>query len=182
MTRRIILDCDPGHDDAIAMLLAHGNPDVELAAVTTVAGNAGIEAVTRNALAVARIAGIAGVPFAAGAGRPLVRSVEYAPDIHGDSGLDGPVLPEPAFEVDPRGAVQLIIDTVIRLVPGVLGDETSHKYDSFSEAGLLEYPQYTRPREFRGMSVPDILLSGNHGEIAKWRQQQSLERTRQRRG
>jgi tRNA (guanine37-N1)-methyltransferase len=76
----------------------------------------------------------------------------------------------------------LIIDTVIRLVPGVLGDETSHKYDSFSEAGLLEYPQYTRPREFRGMSVPDILLSGNHGEIAKWREQQSLERTRQRRG
>jgi len=76
----------------------------------------------------------------------------------------------------------LIIDTVIRLVPGVLGDETSSKYDSFSEAGLLEYPQYTRPREFRGMTVPDILLSGNHGEIAKWREQQSLERTRDRRG
>jgi tRNA (guanine37-N1)-methyltransferase len=76
----------------------------------------------------------------------------------------------------------LVIDTVIRLVPGVLGDETSSKYDSFSEAGLLEYPQYTRPREFRGMAVPDILLSGNHGEIAKWREQQSLERTRQRRG
>ncbi len=76
----------------------------------------------------------------------------------------------------------LIIDTVIRLVPGVLGDETSSKYDSFSEAGLLEYPQYTRPREFRGMTVPDILLSGNHGEIARWREQQSLERTRQRRG
>jgi tRNA (guanine37-N1)-methyltransferase len=76
----------------------------------------------------------------------------------------------------------LVIDTVIRLVPGVLGDETSSKYDSFSEAGLLEYPQYTRPREFRGMAVPDILLSGNHGEIAKWREQQSLERTQQRRG
>ncbi|HEY4260857.1 MAG TPA: tRNA (guanosine(37)-N1)-methyltransferase TrmD [Schlesneria sp.] len=76
----------------------------------------------------------------------------------------------------------LVIDTVIRLVPGVLGDETSSKYDSFSEAGLLEYPQYTRPREFRGMAVPDILLSGNHGEIARWREQQSLERTRQRRG
>lgn len=76
----------------------------------------------------------------------------------------------------------LIIDTVIRMVPGVLGDETSSKYDSFSESGMLEYPQYTRPREFRGMPVPDILLSGNHGEIARWRQQQSLERTRQRRG
>ena len=76
----------------------------------------------------------------------------------------------------------MVIDTVIRLVPGVLGDETSSKYDSFGESGLLEYPQYTRPREFRGMTVPDILLSGNHGEIARWREQQSLERTRQRRG
>lgn len=76
----------------------------------------------------------------------------------------------------------LIIDTVIRLIPGVLGDETSSKYDSFGESGLLEYPQYTRPREFRGMSVPDILLSGNHGAIAEWRAQQSLERTRHKRG
>ena len=76
----------------------------------------------------------------------------------------------------------MIVDTVIRLVPGVLGDETSSKYDSFSESGLLEYPQYTRPREFRGMTVPEILLSGNHGEIAKWREQQSIERTKRRRG
>jgi tRNA (guanine37-N1)-methyltransferase len=76
----------------------------------------------------------------------------------------------------------LIIDTVIRMVPGVLGDETSSKYDSFSEEGLLEHPQYTRPREFRGMTVPDVLLSGNHGEIARWRALQSLERTRDRRG
>ena len=76
----------------------------------------------------------------------------------------------------------LIIDTVIRLIPGVLGDETSSKYDSFGESGLLEYPQYTRPREFRGMTVPDVLLSGNHQVIAEWRHQQSLERTRQKRG
>jgi len=76
----------------------------------------------------------------------------------------------------------LVIDTVIRLTPGVLGDETSSKYDSFGESGLLEYPQYTRPREFRGMSVPDILLSGNHEVIAKWRLQQSLDMTRRKRG
>ncbi|SFI11226.1 tRNA (guanosine(37)-N1)-methyltransferase TrmD [Planctomicrobium piriforme] len=76
----------------------------------------------------------------------------------------------------------LVIDAVIRLIPGVLGDETSAKYDSFSSAALLEYPQYTRPREFRDMRVPDILLSGDHGAIAKWRHEQSLERTRQRRG
>ena len=76
----------------------------------------------------------------------------------------------------------LVIDSVIRLIPGVLGDETSARYDSFSSAQLLEHPQYTRPREFRGMTVPEILLSGNHGAIAQWRAEQSLERTRQRRG
>jgi tRNA (guanine37-N1)-methyltransferase len=76
----------------------------------------------------------------------------------------------------------LLIDTVIRLVPGVLGDETSAKYDSFGETGLLEYPQYTRPREFRGMAVPEVLLSGNHEAIARWRREQSELRTRERRG
>ncbi len=76
----------------------------------------------------------------------------------------------------------LIIDAVMRLVPGVLGDETSSRYDSFAEGELLEYPQYTRPREFRGMTVPDILLSGNHQEIAAWRAKQSEERTKARRG
>jgi tRNA (guanine37-N1)-methyltransferase len=75
----------------------------------------------------------------------------------------------------------LVIDSVIRLIPGVLGDESSAKYDSFAESGLLEYPQYTRPREFRGMTVPDILLSGDHGKIAKWRAEESLKRTRERR-
>ena len=75
----------------------------------------------------------------------------------------------------------LLIDAVIRLIPGVLGDETSSRYDSFSNAGLLEHPQYTRPREFRGMSVPDILLSGNHQAIARWQHEQSLKRTAERR-
>ena len=75
----------------------------------------------------------------------------------------------------------LLIDTVIRLIPGVLGDETSSKYDSFSNAGLLEHPQFTRPREYRGMTVPDILLSGNHEAIAKWQHEQSLKRTAERR-
>ncbi len=75
----------------------------------------------------------------------------------------------------------LIIDTVIRMLPGVLGDETSAKYDSFSDSGLLEHPQFTRPREFRGMSVPDVLLSGNHEEIQRWQTEQSLTRTQQRR-
>lgn len=75
----------------------------------------------------------------------------------------------------------LIIDTVIRMIPGVLGDETSSRYDSFAEKGLLEHPQYTRPREFRGMAVPDVLLSGNHKEIAQWEEEQSLKATQERR-
>jgi tRNA (guanine37-N1)-methyltransferase len=75
----------------------------------------------------------------------------------------------------------LVIDAVIRLVPGVLGDETSSKYESFAESGQIEYPQFTRPREFRGMRVPDVLLNGNHQEIARWREQASRERTLERR-
>lgn len=80
-------------------------------------------------------------------------------------------------------AAMVVIDALVRLVPGVLGDEQSNKQDSFSsENRLLEFAQYTRPREYRGHAVPEVLLSGNHPEIAEWRRQNSLERTRQRRG
>ena len=72
----------------------------------------------------------------------------------------------------------VVIDTVIRYVPGVLGDETSVAEESHSEPGRLEYPQYTRPRVFRGMEVPEILLSGNHPAIARWRKEQSEARSR----
>jgi tRNA (guanine37-N1)-methyltransferase len=74
-------------------------------------------------------------------------------------------------------AAMVIIDAIVRLLPGALGDEDSAKNDSFSN-GLLEYPQYTRPEVFRGMKVPEILLSGDHAKIAEWRQQQALERTK----
>jgi tRNA (guanine37-N1)-methyltransferase len=74
-------------------------------------------------------------------------------------------------------AAMVVIDAVARLLPGALGDEDSAKNDSFSE-GLLEYPQYTRPEVFRGMKVPDILLSGDHAKIAEWRKKQSIERTK----
>lgn len=113
MPQRIILDCDPGHDDAIAMLLAHGNPDIELLAVTTVAGNQTLDKVTRNALAISRVAGITAVPVAAGCARPLVRTLRTAADIHGESGLDGPSLPDAVLALDERHAVDLIIDTVM---------------------------------------------------------------------
>jgi len=71
----------------------------------------------------------------------------------------------------------LVIDAVMRFIPGILGDETSAKYDSFAQSGRIEYPQYTRPREFRGMTVPEVLLSGNHRDIEQWRNQQSRQRT-----
>jgi len=74
----------------------------------------------------------------------------------------------------------VIIDAMVRLLPGALGDQDSAVDDSFS-AGLLEYPQYTRPEDFKGLKVPDVLLSGNHREIDKWRKQQALEKTRQNR-
>jgi tRNA (guanine37-N1)-methyltransferase len=67
----------------------------------------------------------------------------------------------------------IIIDSVVRLIPGVLGGENSAKIESFSDGDNLEYPQYTKPYDFRGMTVPDVLLSGNHGEIAKWREEHS---------
>ena len=76
--------------------------------------------------------------------------------------------------------VMVIIDAVTRLLPGVLGDEDSARDDSFSH-GLLEYPQYTRPADFRGMKVPEVLLSGNHAEIARWQAEQARLRTKERR-
>lgn len=74
----------------------------------------------------------------------------------------------------------VVIDAVTRLLPGVLGDDSSSAEESFSE-NLLEYPQYTRPADFRGMKVPEVLLSGDHGAVEEWRQEQAVERTAQRR-
>jgi len=77
-------------------------------------------------------------------------------------------------------AAAVVIDAVVRLIPGVLGHDESNKDETFSES-LLEYPQYTRPREFRGMKVPDILLSGDHAKIEAWRQAEARKRTQARR-
>ena len=77
-------------------------------------------------------------------------------------------------------AAMVLIDAVVRLLPGALGDEASAAEESFT-SNTLEYPQFTRPREFRGMEVPEVLLSGDHGKIAAWRREQSLERTLERR-
>lgn len=117
MVRKVILDCDPGHDDAFAMLLANGNPGVDLVAITTVAGNQTLANVTWNARSVATLGGITGVPIAAGCDRPLVRE-QIVADIHGRTGLDGTTLPEPTVPLDPRHGVDLIIETVMAAEPG----------------------------------------------------------------
>jgi tRNA (guanine37-N1)-methyltransferase len=82
-----------------------------------------------------------------------------------------------------NGAIAAVVvtDAVIRLIPGVLGDERSPIEESFGDPGILEAPHYTRPADYRGMRVPEVLLSGHHGEIAKWRRQQAEERTRRNR-
>jgi len=109
--QKIILDCDPGHDDAMAILLANASPVIDLLAVTTVAGNQTLAKTTLNARRVCSRAGIRGVPVAAGCERPLVRAPRVAANIHGESGLEGPTFTgEPDVPLDPRHAVDLIIE------------------------------------------------------------------------
>ncbi|UPO78543.1 nucleoside hydrolase [Arthrobacter sp. Helios] len=160
MPTKIILDCDPGHDDAVALLLAHGSPEIELLAVTTVVGNQTLEKVTRNALAIARVANITGVPFAAGSPRPLVRTIENAPDIHGESGMDGPELPEPAIELDPRHAVDLIIDTVMAHEPGTV--------TLVPTGGLTNIALAVRKEPRIAERVKEVVLMGGGYHVGNW--------------
>jgi purine nucleosidase len=111
--RRIILDCDPGHDDALAILLAHGCPEIELAAITTVGGNHPLELTTLNALRVCSLAGIRDVPVAAGSEGPLLRKLVTAPQIHGEAGLEGHDWDEPTVRPVPEHAVDLIVELVM---------------------------------------------------------------------
>ena len=108
----VILDVDPGHDDAVAIMLACGAPELDLLAVTTVAGNAPLEKTTRNALRVLSLIGQTGVPVAAGASSPLRRPLSTAEDIHGESGLEGSEIPDSPLEPDGRRATELIADAL----------------------------------------------------------------------
>jgi len=112
VTTPILIDCDPGHDDAIALLLALASPEVELLGVTSVAGNQTLDKTTANALRVLEFAGRGDVPVAAGADRPLVREQFVAAYVHGETGLDGPDLPPPQGKPVDQHAVEFLADTI----------------------------------------------------------------------
>ena len=112
MSTKIILDCDPGIDDALAITFAVGHPAVELAGITTVAGNVGLARTTGNALAVADFVGATSVPVTAGCAGPLLRPFHDARDVHGETGLGGAVLPDPARAPRPGHAADFIIDAI----------------------------------------------------------------------
>jgi ribosylpyrimidine nucleosidase len=112
--RKIILDVDPGHDDAAAIMLAAAAPNLDLRAITVVAGNQTLEKTVRNACNVCTVAGIRGIPVAAGMSRPMVREAITAAEIHGQTGLDGPHFGEPTVPLDSRHAVDLIIELLMK--------------------------------------------------------------------
>jgi len=112
MATPILLDCDPGHDDAIALLLALASPELELLGVTTVAGNQTLDKTTANAIRVLDFVGRDDVPVAAGADAPLVRDLRVAKHVHGETGLDGPDLPPPGRDPLPRHAVDFLAEQI----------------------------------------------------------------------
>lgn len=114
---RVLLDCDPGLDDALALVLAHGDPGIALVAVTTVGGNVSLDATTRNALDLRAYLGFPSVPVAAGEAGPLVRALEDASHVHGESGLGAVRLPQSEEPVDGRHAAELIAE-LVRAEPG----------------------------------------------------------------
>ena len=156
--RKIILDCDPGHDDAVAILLAAGNPDIELLGLTTVGGNHTIDHVTRNAQQVLTVAGLRDVPVYRGVTRPLLNDVVTAEDIHGNTGMEthGFDLPEPAVEVEEIGAVQWIVDTLMREEPGTVTLVPTGPLTNIALAARLEPRIVSRVREV-------VLMGGAYG-------------------
>jgi inosine-uridine nucleoside N-ribohydrolase len=108
MPTPVIIDCDPGHDDAMALLLAVASPELEIVAVTTVAGNQTLDKVTANAIRVLDVAQAHAIPVAAGADRALIHPARVASEVHGETGLDGPDLPPPSRAPEPLHAVELL--------------------------------------------------------------------------
>lgn len=112
MTKKIILDCDPGHDDALALTMAVASPKIELLAVTTSAGNQTPDKTLNNAMRMLTLLHREDIPVAKGNQTPLVKPLETAPEVHGKTGLDGADLPDPDFAVQPMPAIDLIAKTL----------------------------------------------------------------------
>ncbi|USQ75534.1 uridine-preferring nucleoside hydrolase UriH [Ornithinimicrobium cryptoxanthini] len=158
--RQIILDCDPGHDDAVAMMLALGNPTIELLGITTVGGNQTLEKVTRNAQSVLVMCGRDDVPVHPGSGRPLVRRIEVADDIHGESGLDGVDLPTPTRPAEDSHAVAFIIDTVLAAPTGTITLVATGPLTNLALAARLEPRIVERVRE--------VVVMGGGYHVGNW--------------
>ncbi|RBP95411.1 purine nucleosidase [Cytobacillus firmus] len=156
--RKIILDCDPGHDDAIAIILAAARPELEILGITTVSGNAEIEKTTDNALKICDLVSLHDVIVSKGASEPIVRLRENAPGIHGESGLDGPELPEPSRSwSDEHG-----VDTIIRLVKESKEPVTLVPTGPLTNIGLA----LTKAPEIKD-NIEEIVLMGG-GTIGNW--------------
>ncbi|MBD3688915.1 nucleoside hydrolase [Nanchangia anserum] len=155
--RSIILDCDPGHDDAVAIMLALGNDAIDLRAITTVGGNQVIDKVTYNAQAMLAACGREDVPVYRGASRPLLREVEVADEIHGETGLDGVELPQPSVELAPGHAVEAICRMVREAEPGELMLVATGPLTNLALAVRLEPSIVERVREV-------VIMGGGYHE------------------
>lgn len=157
---KIILDCDPGHDDAMAILLAVGNPNIDLIGVTTVGGNQSLDKVTYNARAVLEKAQATEIPVHQGCGHPLVRPLEVAADVHGETGLDGVELPEPTRPLDQGHAVNWIIETIMNNEPGTITLVPTGPLTNIAMAARLE------PRIVE--RVKEVVLMGGGYHVGNW--------------
>ncbi len=160
MSINIIHDCDPGHDDAVAMLLAIGNPELNLLGVTTVGGNQSLDKVTYNARAILTMAGVNDVPVCAGCDRPLIRELEIAASIHGETGLDGVELPEPTVPLQEMHAVNFIIKTIMENEPNTVTLVPTGPLTNIAMAARLEPRIVDR--------VKEVVLMGGGYHTGNW--------------
>ena len=160
MPINVIHDCDPGHDDAVAMLLAIGNPKINLLGVTTVGGNQSLDKVTYNARAILTMAGVNDVPVYQGCGRPLIRDLEVAASIHGETGLDGVELPEPTVPLQEMHAANFIVKTIMENEPNTITIVPTGPLTNIAMAARLEPKIVDR--------VKEIVLMGGGYHTGNW--------------
>jgi purine nucleosidase len=156
--RKIILDCDPGHDDALAIMLAVASPELEVLGITTTYGNVALEHTTRNALSILELIG-SGVPVFAGASRPLVRERISAEFVHGKSGLDGPELPAPGRSQEATRAAEFIIQSVL---------DRPHEVTLCPVGAMTNVALAMRLEPRIVPLIQEIVLMGGSTELGNW--------------